>query len=255
MRLIAALMTTIIFISAAAAEVRNLPAGQTIGDGAKGRLFAKWYGNVGDEAVNTVTIRLRKIKGDKDAFVNLRFNDAPTLDNNKREYILDNATRTFVWRVNGERSAGRQLVLNAYNSEVVVESVTVDVQGRGPSRPTLGNRPTVPPPGGSQNVGNYDAAYQNCRNMYRVGYPRVEIGRLSPSGNMFSGDQRASGSIFAQCVQEAGYFEYGQLKEKINFPMSDRYERMNFSVKVRSNRNGEIRVYTTDGQEAVVSVD
>jgi len=255
MKLIATLIATFIFISAASAEVRNLPAGQTIGDGAKGRLFAKWFGNVGDEAVNSVTMRLRKTKGDKDAYVNLRFNDGPTLENNKREYLTDNSSKTVVWRANGERAAGRQLVLIAYNAEVIVESVTVDIQGRGPNKPTLGNRPTLPPGGGSQNVGNYDAAYQNCRRMYRIGYPRVEIGRLSPSGNMFSGDQRASGSIFGQCVQEAGYFEYGQIKEKINFPMSDRYERMNFSIKVRSNRNGEIRVYTTDGQEAVVSVD
>lgn len=263
-KIVSMVILSVVFATASLfAETRNLPGGQTIGDGKNGRTYSKWSANLGDEQVNRVTVRLRKKSGGNDAYVNLRFGDGQTFENGKREYLADNSSRSVSWNVGGQRSGGQPLMLLAYNGEVIVESVSVDIQDKKPVLPDYGNRPgqggnrpIYPPNGGSgSNLGNYDEAYKTCRRMYRIAYPRVEIGRLNPSGNIFSGDQRASGSIYGQCIQEAGYFEYGQLKEKIDFPLSDRFERRNFSVKMRSNRNAEIRVYTTDGQEAIARVD
>lgn len=261
-----AILSVVFAATSLFAETRNLPGGQTIGDGKNGRTYSKWSANLGDEQVNRVTIRLRKKSGGNDAYVNLRFGDGQTFENNKREYLTDNSSRSVSWNVGGQRSGGQPLMLLAYNGEVIVESVSVDIQDKKPVQPDYGNkpgygnngnRPVYPPNnnGSGQTLGNYDEAYKVCRRMYRIAYPRVEIGRLNPTGNIFSGDQRASGSIYGQCIQEAGYFEYGQLKEKIDFPLSDRFERRNFAVKMRPNRNAEVRVYTTDGQEAIARVD
>lgn len=229
----------------AQAQTREFRSNQVIGDGKEGRSFAKWQGEIGNAAVGKVTVKLQKRSGGSDTYVNLRFGDDDTLEGGKRQYLNDNSFQTISWDVGGEQSKNRPLILNAYNGEVLIELIKVDFIENTP--PTGG--PLIPrPEEGSDQL-------TACRELYRIGYPRIDIGKVKPTGNIFSGDQKVSGSIYAQCVQEAGYFEYGDLKEKIDFPLSDRFQRKSFSVKIRQQKNGEIRVYTTDGQEAVMSVD
>ncbi len=240
------LLQILLFTSAVFSQSREFRSGQIIGDGKEGRVFAKWFEDIGNAAIGKVTVKLQKRSGGRDAYVNLRFGDDDTLEGGKREYLDDNSFKTISWDVGGESSRNRPLVLNAYNSEVLIESVKVEFIENTP--PTGG--PLTPSP--QNDTGDQLLA---CRELYRIGYPKIEISKVKPTGNFFSGDQKVSGFIYAQCVQEAGYYEYGDLKEKIDFPLSDRFQRKAFSVKVRQQKNGEIRVYTTDGQEAVMSTN
>lgn len=242
---------------------QSFPVGYTIGDGNDGRIFKQWQGSVKNQPISTVEVRLRKEKGGRDVYVNLRFGNGSTIDGSKRIALEDNTFQNAIWNVDGDMPNGKDLILNVYNGEAYVESVTVTFA----DNKFRANRPIVNPGLGlnsnqSDNssgfIGSQDQdneMIRRCRNMYRIGYPRIEVGRINPSGGFFSTDQRVQGSIYAQCVQEAGYFEYGRLKDSIEFPLNDSFIRRDFSVKVRSGRNGEIRVYTTDGQVEAYRVE
>ncbi|MCB9030223.1 MAG: hypothetical protein H6619_04165 [Deltaproteobacteria bacterium] len=237
------LLTSLLFSASLYAQTLRYDIGFLIGDGQQGRVYKKWESQIENRSVRSVSITLRKQKGGNDSFVNLRYGSGNTFENGKRVYLRDRETHTVFFNVGGESPNGRPLVLNAYNSEVYVEKAIVEYDGA--SNSEFDGQPSV----------SYDAAFDRCRSNYRIGRPRIDIGRTKATGNLFSSKSRVSGSIYAQCVQEAGYFEFGRLKEKIEFPLDDRYVRREFEVSVRANRKGEIRVYTVDGQQDVIPVD
>jgi hypothetical protein len=45
------------------------------------------------------------------------------------------------------------------------------------------------------------------------------------------------------------------MKQKIDFPHSERNQRKEFSFDVHTGKNGEIRVFTVSGREDVIYVD
>ena len=247
---------------------QNYPANLVIGDGKSGRSYGKWTQSLPERPVQSVSITVRRQSGGDGTFVNLRFGSGATFENGKREYLRGNGTMTLTWNVGGIAPNGQPLVLNAYDGEVFVQSARVAFVGG--ARPHYDDRDDR---GGYDEgyghsghddrqdsyhqdgpaFGNGDAA-ERCRRA-RIQRPRIEVGRVRPTGGVFSGKFKVEGSIYGACVQEAGYFEEGRLKESIRFPLDDRYNRQEFQITGRSGRRGELRVFTTDGRDDVVSID
>ena len=261
----------------------------TAGDGKNGRVFAKWQELIQDRPVETVSVRLQKRSGGADAYVNLRFGSGATFENGRRIALTDGRPQTVTWNVNGARSGGQPLVLNAYNCEVDINSAEVVYSGtrrpssyddeRRPNNPGAGpndnyerpygndyrpddsdrpqdqrwDEPAGHPPGGYGGRGDTEAG-RRCRET-RIRSPQIEIGQIRPTGGLFSGKYKFEGAIAGICIEEAGYYEKGRLKERIELPLSDTFQRKEFEVKVRTGEKGEIRVFTSDGKEQFVAVD
>lgn len=243
----------------------NFSVNQVVGDGKNGRTFAKWTQSLPERPVESVSVTVRRQSGGDNTYVNLRFGSGATFENGKREYVRGGGTMTLTWNVGGVVPNGQPLVLNAYDGEVFVQSARVSfVRG---SRPTFddrddrggydegygGGRDDHRQDGPAFGSGDGDAA-ERCRRA-RVQRPRIEIGRVRPTGGVFSGKFKIGGSIYGACIQEAGYFEEGRLKESIRFPLDDRFNRLEFEITGRSGRRGELRVFTTDGMDDVVPID
>ena len=89
----------------------------------------------------------------------------------------------------------------------------------------------------------------------KIQSPRIDVSRIQAVGSLFAGHFKVEGSVAGLCVEEAGYYEKGKLKERIQFPLSDQYKRLDFNVRVRTGERGEIRVFTSDGLDQTISVD
>ncbi len=253
---------------------RDIPINQILGDGKSGRVYRTWTQGIAEGPVESVSITMRRQSGSDATYANLRYGSGNTFEG-KREYLRGGGNVTFTWNVGGAAPNGQPLVLNIYDGEAFVQSARVTYlrPERGPSR-----RPFDPgPPGYDEGYGRdndersgYDRrdrnsggllsgsqsseAEERCRRE-RVRRPRIEIGRVRATGGVFSGKFKVSGSIYGACVQEAGYFEEGRMKEEIHFPLDDRYNRQEFEITGRSGRRGEIRVFTTDGSDDILSID
>ena len=262
-------------IAAADGDRESVRVGITAGDGKNVRVFAKWDQPVQNRPVQSVSVRVQKRSGGNDTFLNLRFGSGQTFENGRRIYLTNGAAQTVTWNVGGASSGGQPLVLNAYNGEVdVIEADINYTQSQRPPRDRDdSNRPGSRdddsddrdsddrdfderpgyPPGGYGGRGDSDAG-RRCRDM-RIRPPRIEIGQLKPTGGLFSGKYKFEGAISGICIEEAGYYEKGRLKERIEIPMSDQFKRQEFNIKVRTGERGEIRVFTSDGKEEFVPVD
>lgn len=82
--------------------------------------------------------------------------------------------------------------------------------------------------------------------------PRIAISEWQRSGNTLTSEVKVRGYIEGRCISEAGYYENGQLKERISFTEKPERTRFPFILKgslspadkpeVRAtNRNGEAR--------------
>lgn len=239
----------------------SIRVGQIIGDGKDGRAFAKWSYLTKGHPIVSIDVTVRKRAGGKNAYLNLRFGKDKTLDNAKRAYLKDNSTQTFTWNIGGKRSRGRPLILNAYNGEVEVISANVTYvvmnlldQTKPPPSMAAGTPPMDNPAPKPETMNEETGNMDHCRHS-RIRYPRIEFGNFKSSGGLFSGKYRMNGSVFAACVEEAGYYENGRRVQSIDFPRSDRAQRVEFRVKVRTGRNGQIRVYQSNGHVESISVD
>lgn len=268
--------------------------GKEIGDGKNGRRFGNWTQSVREDPIESVTVSLRRSSGGNDTYVNLRFQGSGTFENGRRVYLTDTRDQSITWNVGGKSPQGRPLVLNAYNGEVQVDRVAVAFSGgnsRGnsagdwtqPPRDNNNARPPFGSPYGNQydssrnpdrnnddryndnrygNNNGWDShsndpqAAEYCRDpRKRVRRPRIEISDIESTGGLFSGKYKIRGEVFGECIEEAGYYESGRLKEKFQVPFSDRADRTEFTLKVRSGERGEIRAYTTDGNDERIDVD
>ena len=244
---------------------------QTIGDGQKGRTYGRWRQTIKERPVERVTVALRRTAGSNDTYVNLRYKGGQTFENGKREYLRDGDLKALSWNVNNTNPQGKPLVLNVYKGAVHIQSVTVHyTQPRKHFDPRLQPRPKPPThtvPRGGSDGGDYqqnnddndryedeDEVARRCLNR-RIRPPRIEVAKVRDSGGIFSGKLRVQGSIVGMCVEEAGYFEKGRLKERFEFPYTSRFKRREFSIQARTGRQGKIRVLTSDGKEEVVEID
>lgn len=253
---------------------------KTLGDGTNGRVWLQWRQTIPNNPIDRIEVALRRKTGGDETFVNLRYGDGQTFENGRQVFLRDDRTQTVSWNVNGEQPNGRDLVLNAYKGEVYVDSVTVYVaQAPGvvqadPQQPKPRPRPGYLASGGSaagadeDNKDNDDddgdvgaknqddpTAIRNCRRLRRVRDPKVEIYDSRPTGGLFTDKYKIEGEIYGACIEEAGYFEGGRLKNEIEFPLSDRYNRSRFKFTVRTGKRGQLRVATFDGKQTIIDID
>ncbi len=236
---------------------------QSIGDGKNGRTWSQWKKDVGDKRIGKVTVIARRQRG-KNVYLNLRFGNGRTLDNGKRESLVGNDQQTLSWNVGGQRSSGEPLVLKVYNGKALIESVSVEVLPElpkpKPKPAAVQNSQPAPAPVARQSReerrNSLDPeARSGCERRESLRRATIEVAKVKESGGLFSGKRRVAGSIKAACVEEAGYYENGQLVSSFDLPFQNRFSRSQFEVQVRSGKNGEFRVLTYDGNEEVLNVD
>lgn len=229
-----------------------------LSDGKDGRVWRQWREHLQEKGVQSVLVVLRKQSGGSDTFVNLRYGGNSTFENGKQVFLTNNIQQTVSWNVKGEFPRGRPLVLNAYKGEVFVSQVIVQYVGEASIKSPISI--SKPSESGStehaqaSGVRNDAVVLQECKRM-QVKAPRIELGQLKPRGGLFSGKYKAEGSLYGACIEEAGYYENGRMKQKIDFPFSDRYQRKEFSFDVHTGKNGEIRAFNVSGREDVIYVD
>lgn len=96
------------------------------GHGKNGFAWGQWTQTVKEAPVKEVRMRLQRIKGGDNAYVNLRFGrKGQALDGGKRVYLKDGKEVVVTWNVGGTSPGGQPLILNAYNCEVKVMKVAV----------------------------------------------------------------------------------------------------------------------------------
>ena len=271
---------------ALAEQDQHIEVEQVLGDGKNGNVFRDWGANLREATISRVTAVVQRVRGGNDTYVNLRFGDGGTFDNGKRVPV-GSQTQEVSWNV-GSAPNGKPLVLKAYSGEVLLKSLTIYFQdsiadaprGRddrhGDTRDRdyrdRDDRYGDGRQGGNdyrEDRNNYDnrnseprdtrapsdpELQRSCaRGRYRG--PELEVGSLQPTGGLFSGKYRFRGSAFGSCIEELAYFEEGRLKERVQFPFAERFQRQEFEVKVRSGRQGEIRVYSSNGGSDSVAID
>jgi len=97
-----------------------------VGHGKNGFAWGQWTQTIKEAPVKEVRMRLKRIKGGDDAYVNLRFGRKGTaLDGGKRVYLKDGKDVLVTWNVGGTSPGNQPLILNAYNCEVKVLKVAV----------------------------------------------------------------------------------------------------------------------------------
>lgn len=249
--------------SAAAADKGKVvyKVNQAISDGKNGRVWRQWRETVANRRIERVEAVLRRTSGANDTFVNLRFGNGEAFENGKQIQISNNDSQTVAWQV-GSRPEGQPLVLNAYNGEIQLERVIVyfpkPLAAFKPNTTSEEAKPKGSKPGWEaalDSVSGDTSVAGRCRRAKRVQAPKIEIGKVEAHGGLFSGKYRISGSLFGSCIEEAGYFENAKLKQKIEFPLEDTVKRVEFQVNTKTGKNGEIRLFSTTGQESIEFVD
>jgi len=250
-------------------ESLSFDVGKILGDGKSGRIWSQWRQDIGDRRIGQVTVRARKKTGRANTYLNLRLGNGNALDDGKRVPFPDSELRTISWNGGGQPSKGSPLVLKAYNGQVLIDSVIVEVLPE-PVKPEPVPAPEVKrsAPVASSSTGpsafevqqnrrkNFDSnEQQGCERRQRLTAPEIEVAQIRQSGGLFSGKRRVSGSIKGACIEEAGYYEEGRLKSSFDIPFQNRFRRNQFEVQITSGKNGEIRVLTYDGTEEVIRVD
>jgi hypothetical protein len=240
-------------------ETVTVGVNQTIGDGKDGRPYSKWTFQPENYPIMNIAITARRTSDSKETYLNLRIKGQQTFEGGKREYLRNTNDTVLTWNTGGKATGNKPIELNAYGGEVYISKATITYAKMNtlPSNSAFQSNTVVQPMLQEQvnNEGNNDSvSSEKCSNT-RIRRPRIELGRLKQSGGLFSGKYKINGSIFGACIEEAGYYEEGRRKQEFEVGHSDRAQRTEFSVKVRSGRNGEIRVYTSDGNIERVNVD
>ncbi|MCB0321474.1 MAG: hypothetical protein KDD60_11160 [Bdellovibrionales bacterium] len=237
---------------------KRYPSNTLIGDGKEGRVWNQLRQSVQEHMISRVEVELLRKKGSNDTFVNLRFGNGDTFENGRKIFLSDDQLQTVVWTV-GSAPLGQPLVLNAYKGEVLVKAIRVYFGSPG-GTPYVSNTQEDPKRtfswrDAAANVTDGDEPKGKCARAFRVKPPRLEITSIEATGGLFSGKYAVKGTAHGACVEGAGYFEHGKLRQKITFPESDSYDHVEFSVATKTGENGEIRVYTTSGEEDIKYID
>jgi hypothetical protein len=93
-----------------------------------------------------------------------------------------------------------------------------------------------------------------CRTA-RIIVPQIRLVSVTAITGLSTGRYRLQGIVEGNCIEEAGYYESGQLVEVIGIRMDDNTVSDGFTVIVRSDHDGEIRARSSDGSMATLKVD
>src|SRR5690606_19137672 len=133
---------SLVFLPIANADSDSISVNQSIGDGKDGRRFGKWQYKPKEVPIDSIEVTMRKEKGQNDTYVNLRLGNNHTLEGGRRVFVNSTNPEKARWTANGKLPKGNPLILNAYNGEVYIESVTINYadnkirQPRNPRNPS-----------------------------------------------------------------------------------------------------------------------
>ncbi|WFB37334.1 hypothetical protein P3T73_06110 [Kiritimatiellota bacterium B12222] len=100
-----------------------------IGDGKNGNSGTRWNMMLEERPIKEIRIRMQRVKGNDQTFVNLRFGPkGQTLDGGKRVYLKNNDEVVITWNVGGQSPGNQPLYLIGYAGEVKVMKVAVIYQ-------------------------------------------------------------------------------------------------------------------------------
>lgn len=85
--------------------------------------------------------------------------------------------------------------------------------------------------------------------------PRVNIHKVRRAGGMFGSKIKVSGSVEGVCLVEAGSYENGRQEDPIRVYPRRTFQRFDFDVYVKGDKNPEIRVYNSAGDSAAMRVE
>lgn len=102
---------------------------------------------------------------------------------------------------------------------------------------------------------NNEAAIDSCKARIGTARPRIKIDITRPIGGRGSTVYLIKGVVVGSCIDEAGYYEFGKLKDKFAIPLNDQLVRFEFSIISYRGINAELKVFSLDGRQYIVNVD
>lgn len=103
--------------------------------------------------------------------------------------------------------------------------------------------------------GQNDDQIESCKLSHGTARPRIQIDYAKPMGRWRSSIFLIKGKIIGSCIDEAGYYEFGKIKEKFKIPLSDQLNRYEFHITSYEGVLGEIRVYSLDGRQDKIVIE
>jgi predicted phosphodiesterase len=87
--------------------------------------LGQWRVSVQERMVKTITVEIKRVRGDNNTFINARFGrESQTFEGGRRVYLRHGDWETVTWNVN-EAPNGKELIFNAYDGEVLLRKVRV----------------------------------------------------------------------------------------------------------------------------------
>ncbi len=96
---------------------------------------------------------------------------------------------------------------------------------------------------------------ESCKLSHGTARPRIEVDYAKRVGSRRSTIFLIKGKIIGSCIDEAGYYEFGKIKEKFKIPLSDQLNRYEFHITSYEGVDGEIRVFSLDGRQDKVFIE
>ena len=222
-------------VSAGSVEGDSFVVNSIVSDGKDGRVWRQWRQTVRETPIYVVEAEVSGI-GQEETAALLKLRVGSNWQEEQEVLLNDSKVEKIMFKLNAVSPRGQPLVLSASRGEVMVKTITVEFA------PV--HEPSVPKPAVEK-----DDSDESCELD-----PQITVTRVKP----VSGDASAriiAGRMAGSCVETAGYFENGQLQEKIPFPPGKKLQRQKFEVRVHTQKNGEIRIQTTGGREASLFID
>jgi hypothetical protein len=101
---------------------------------------------------------------------------------------------------------------------------------------------------------NGNGSVSSCNGAY-VPRPNIDIHSIKKTGNLFKSYYKVRGTVEGKCITEAGYFEDGRRETIIPTVVTPDFRRFEFEVKIRADRDPEIRAYNTQGERDVYEIE
>lgn len=115
----------------------------------------------------------------------------------------------------------------------------------------------IPSFSGGNNSANSRGESISCRGagVEFLAPPRVNVYSLVQTNAVVTPQYRAQGSVEGVCLVEAGYFESGRKQQLFRIRTDRNFQRFEFDVVIKPDKNPEIRVYNVNGASDVYRID
>lgn len=94
-----------------------------------------------------------------------------------------------------------------------------------------------------------------CKISAGTSKPRIQVDLAKPVGSPYSTIYIISGKIVGSCIDEAGYYENGEIKQKFYIPLSTKLTKFNYNITTYKGLKAEVRVYSLDGRQDKLDIE